>query len=80
MATVLKNVTNLFTIIGDWWLYGRVYNAGVWVALLLMTLSAICGAATDLAFSASGYTWQMVNCLFTAAYSLYLRGVMDKVR
>lgn len=79
MATVLKNVTNLFTILGDWWLYGRVYGVGVWLALALMALSAFCGAVTDLAFSSSGYAWQMVNCLFTAAYSLYLRGVMDKV-
>ena len=41
--------------------------------------SAVCGAATDLAFSLSGYLWQLVNCCFTAAYSLYLRGVMDKL-
>jgi GDP-mannose transporter len=78
MATVLKNLTNLFTIGGDWLLYGRTYGIGVWLTLALMALSAFCGAVTDLAFSASGYTWQMINCLFTAAYSLYLRGVMDK--
>ena len=26
-----------------------------------------------------GYAWQLVNCVFTAAYSLYLRGAMDRV-
>ncbi len=26
-----------------------------------------------------GYAWQLVNCLFTAGYSLYLRGTMDRV-
>ena len=26
-----------------------------------------------------GYVRQLVNCLFTAAYSLYLRGAMDRV-
>ena len=26
-----------------------------------------------------GYLWQLVNCLFTAGYSLYLRGTMDRV-
>ncbi|KAK9840936.1 hypothetical protein WJX81_001201 [Elliptochloris bilobata] len=79
MATVLKNMTNLFTICGDFMLYGKVYGAGVWLTLALMTVSAVCGAATDLAFSLEGYMWQMVNCLFTASYSLYLRGTMDRV-
>ncbi|CAL5225658.1 g8517 [Coccomyxa viridis] len=79
MATVLKNVTNLFTIVGDYLLYGKVYGAGVWASLALMCASALCGSITDLAFDLEGYLWQLVNCLFTASYSLYLRGVMDKV-
>lgn len=79
MATVLKNLTNLFTIIGDWWLYGHVYGWGVWTALALVAASAFCGAATDIEFNAHGYAWQLVNCLLTAAYSLHLRGVIDKV-
>lgn len=45
-----------------------------------MCASAFCGAITDLAFDLEGYLWQIINCLFTASYSLYLRGVMDKVR
>lgn len=79
MATVLKNLTNLFTIGGDYFFYGKVYGAAVWSTLGLMALSALCGAFTDLEFTMEGYVWQMVNCLFTAAYSLYLRGVMDKL-
>ena len=51
MVTVLKNLTNLFTIGGEYVLFGKVYGAGVWVTLALMTVSAICGAATDLSFS-----------------------------
>ena len=43
-----------------------------------MGVSAICASATDLAFDLNGYLWQLVNCMFTAGYSLYLRGVMDK--
>lgn len=45
-----------------------------------MGVSAVCASATDLAFDLNGYLWQLVNCLFTAGYSLYLRGVMDKVK
>ena len=44
-----------------------------------MGASALCGAATDLAFSARGYAWQLVNCAATAGYSLALRGTMDRV-
>ena len=33
-----------------------------------MLVAAICGAATDLMFSASGYLWQIINCLFTAGW------------
>lgn len=53
--------------------------AGVWATLVLMTVSALCGAATDLQFNPKGYMWQLINCLFTAAYALTLRNVMDKV-
>ena len=56
-----------------------MYGAGVWASLALMCASALCGSITDLAFDLEGYLWQLVNCLFTASYSLYLRGVMDKV-
>jgi GDP-mannose transporter len=57
----------------------QVYGGGVWASLALMCASAICGSITDLAFDLEGYLWQLVNCLFTASYSLYLRGVMDRV-
>lgn len=79
MVTVLKNLTNIFTMAGDYVFYGRVYNWGVWSCMVLMVVSALCGAATDLTFDLRGYFWQMMNCGFTAAYSLYLRGVMDRV-
>ena len=78
MVTVLKNLTNLFTLCGDYMLFGRVYGRGVWATLALMALSAVCGAATDLGFSAAGYAWQIANCAFTSAYSLALRLMMER--
>jgi GDP-mannose transporter len=79
MLTVLKNLTNLFTIGGDYFFYGRSYGTAIWACMGLMLLSALCGAFTDLTFNATGYFWQLVNCAFTAAYSLYMRGAMDRV-
>ncbi|GAB4815079.1 hypothetical protein N2152v2_002125 [Parachlorella kessleri] len=79
MVTVLKQLANLFTVGGDYYFYGRTYSLGVWGCMLLMIVSALCSAYTDLTFDANGYFWQTVNCGFAAAYSLYLRGVMDRV-
>ena len=78
MVTVLKNLTNLFTICGDFLLFGRIYGRRVWMTLALMALSALCGAATDLEFSSAGYAWQIANCAFTSVYSLALRLMMER--
>lgn len=79
MSTVLKNLTNLFVIAGDYGFYNKTYGGAVWLTLALMMVSAVCSAATDLAFNLPGYLWQLVNCVFTASYSLYLRWVMDRL-
>lgn len=44
-----------------------------------MILSAALGGWSDLSFSPSGYAWQLVNCVFTAAYSLHLSSVVRAV-
>ena len=79
MVTVLKNCTNIFTIVGDYYFYDRRYSVAIWGCMALMLVSALCGAFTDLAFNAHGYIWQIINCAFTAGYTLYLRGAMDRV-
>jgi GDP-mannose transporter len=61
-AAVLKNLTNIFVLSGDWYFYGRTYNRSAWACVGLMLLSAIAGGATDLSFSLKGYFWQMINC------------------
>ena len=76
---VLKNLTNIFVLAGDFYFYGRTYNQAAWACVGLMLLSAVAGGATDLSFNPAGYFWQIVNCGFTASYSLYLRGAMDRV-
>ena len=56
-----------------------MHGMQVWGVLVLMLGSAAVGAGTDARFSWSGYSWQIANCLFTSAYALYLRSVMDRV-
>eukprot|EP01018_Ginkgo_biloba_P012426 Gb_30486 [translate_table: standard] len=77
MVTILKNITNLITALGEIYLFKKHHNSKVWVSLFLMIISAVCGGVTDLSFHAVGYTWQILNCFLTAAYSLTLRRLMD---
>ncbi|GFR52326.1 hypothetical protein Agub_g14864 [Astrephomene gubernaculifera] len=79
MVTVWKNLSNVVTAMGDVFIYKRSYTWPVWGCLGLMLVSAVAGASTDVRFSWSGYSWQIANCVFTSAYALYLRSVMDKV-
>lgn len=80
MVTVLKNVTNVITALGEMYLFSKHHDNKVWTALFLMIISAISGGITDLSFHAVGYAWQIINCFLTASYSLTLRRVMDTAK
>ncbi|XP_042971101.1 GDP-mannose transporter GONST1-like isoform X2 [Carya illinoinensis] len=69
MVTVLKNVTNVITALGEMYLFSKHHDSRVWAALFLMIISAISGGITDLSFHAVGYAWQIINCFLTASYS-----------
>ncbi len=68
MFTVLKNLSNLLAILGDYVFFGKTYGSAVWGCIGLMILSATAGGLTDLHFTAAGYAWQLVNCVFTSGY------------
>jgi GDP-mannose transporter len=51
----------------------------VYACLALMLATAAAGALSDAAFSAAGYAWQLLNCLLTAAYALYLSRVTQRL-
>uniref|UniRef100_A0A0E0KKY8 Uncharacterized protein n=1 Tax=Oryza punctata TaxID=4537 RepID=A0A0E0KKY8_ORYPU len=69
MVTILKNMTNILTAIGEIYIFRKGQNKKV--------MSAVCGGITDLSFHPVGYMWQLFNCFLTAGYSLTLRRVMD---
>ncbi|XP_019418344.1 PREDICTED: GDP-mannose transporter GONST2-like isoform X2 [Lupinus angustifolius] len=80
MVTILKNVTNILTAIGELYLYRKRQSSKVWTAMFLMIISAVSGGITDLSFDVVGYGWQISNCVLTACYSLTLRWVMDEAK
>lgn len=78
MVSVLKNLSNLFIICGDYVFFQRTYSWHVWMCLVLMVASVFTGGVTDINFSWLGYSWQMVNNVFTAGYALYLSRVTER--
>ncbi|XP_058782114.1 GDP-mannose transporter GONST2-like [Vicia villosa] len=80
MVTILKNVTNILTAIGELYLFRKRQSSKVWTAMFVMIISAVSGGVTDLSFDAAGYAWQIMNCFLTASYSLTLRWVMDEAK
>ncbi|CAO2200280.1 unnamed protein product [Urochloa humidicola] len=80
MLTILKNVANVLTASGETYFFKKQHGIQVWIALVLMIISAVAGGITDLSFHAVGYTWQTINCFLTASYSLTLRHVMDSAK
>ncbi|GLT81692.1 hypothetical protein SLE2022_001280 [Rubroshorea leprosula] len=80
MVTILKNVTNIITAVGEWYIFRKRQNQKVWIAMLMMMISAFSGGITDLQFNPMRYTWQIMNCVLTAMYSLTLRLVMDRAK
>ncbi|KAI7755679.1 hypothetical protein M8C21_033563 [Ambrosia artemisiifolia] len=80
MVTILKNMTNILTAVGEFYIFRKRQNQKVWTAMFLMIISAVTGGVTDLSFDATGYAWQLVNCVLTASYSLTLRRIMDTAK
>ena len=77
MVTLFKNLTNVFTVSGDWYFQGSTVSAGVIGSLLLMLMGAFLSAWSDLEFQPLGYMWMLANCLTTATYVLYLSRVIN---
>ncbi|KAF8397320.1 hypothetical protein HHK36_016233 [Tetracentron sinense] len=80
MVTILKNMTNILTAIGELYIFRKHQNQKVWTAMFFMIISAVSGGITDLSFDAVGYAWQILNCILTASYSLTLQRVMDTAK
>eukprot|EP00002_Diphylleia_rotans_P020352 TRINITY_DN3953_c0_g1_i2.p1 TRINITY_DN3953_c0_g1~~TRINITY_DN3953_c0_g1_i2.p1 ORF type:complete len:321 (-),score=54.90 TRINITY_DN3953_c0_g1_i2:562-1524(-) len=80
MVTIFKNVTNILTCSGDYFLFGQAATGGVKLTLALMLLSATISGASDISFSLDGYFWMIINCIFTASYTLAVRFTMGSVR
>lgn len=80
MITVFKQLANLITVGGEFYLFGKPVSRGVLISFATMISGAALAAANDLEFSPLGYAWQIANCFSTSAYVLYLKHATRTVR
>jgi GDP-mannose transporter len=73
IITIMKNLTNVFTVFGDFVFFHQTPTWSTAFSIILMTFGAIMAGANDLQFSWIGYVWMVMNCLLTSAYTLYMR-------
>jgi len=80
MVTVFKNLSNLVTVFGDWYLFGEGVSWLTILAIVVMTIGAILSAMNDLEFNLYGYFWICMNCIFTSLYVLYMRFASTNIK
>ena len=73
MVQTFKNMTNLVTVAGDWFLFNEHVSALSLLAILIMTVGAVFAGLNDIEFHWMGYFWMLTNCVMTASYTLYMR-------
>jgi GDP-mannose transporter len=73
MVTVFKNITNIFTALGDFYFFQNKPELLVIAAFAVMLLGAMAAASQDAFITWTGFFWMMLNCLSTSGYVLYLK-------
>jgi len=80
MVTIFKNVTNLFTVFGDWYIFNEPASYLSILSVIIMTVGAILAGANDLEFDLRGYIWMILNCITTSSYVLYMRYASNNIK
>ncbi|CAE7851674.1 VRG4, partial [Symbiodinium sp. KB8] len=73
LVTVFKSLTNIFIMLGDWYLYGEKPSKMLVSSAVMIVLGAVLTGYNDLAFNLTGYIWMGLNCAATLGYVLYMR-------
>jgi GDP-mannose transporter len=80
MVTIFKNLTNLVTVSGDWYLNNEDVSNLTVISILVMTAGAALAGLNDLEFSWIGYFWMIMNCLSTSGYVLYTKYATSNIK
>jgi GDP-mannose transporter len=80
MVTVFKNITNIFTALGDYHFFGTQIESLVMLAFGVMLGGAVFAAKNDVEITATGLFWMAANCCATAGYILYMKFATKTVK
>jgi solute carrier family 35 protein len=71
-SSTLRRLTTLFTMLGEGYLLGTRNSRSVQASVWLMIFGAVIAGMSDFDYSPIGYALVGANCVFTAAYLLYI--------
>ncbi len=80
MVTVVKNITNIFTALGDYYFFKTNIEFLVVVAFGIMLGGAVFAAQNDVSIKPVGLFWMAANCLCTSGYILYMKFATQTVK
>ncbi len=80
MVTVFKNITNIFTAVGDFTCFGTKVEPLVMAAFGIMLGGAVLAAKNDMNAKPIGLFWMFANCLSTSGYILYMKHATKTVK
>mmetsp|Transcript_22984 Transcript_22984/g.63757 ORF Transcript_22984/g.63757 Transcript_22984/m.63757 type:complete len:473 (+) Transcript_22984:28-1446(+) len=80
MVTIVKNLSNITTAIGDYYCFGNKQEQLVVVAFGIMLGGAVAAARNDITVSTKGLMWMALNCFSSSGYVLYMKHATEKVK
>mmetsp|Transcript_15829 Transcript_15829/g.23805 ORF Transcript_15829/g.23805 Transcript_15829/m.23805 type:complete len:359 (-) Transcript_15829:120-1196(-) len=80
LVTVFKNITNIFTAVGDFTCFGTKVEPLVMAAFGIMLGGAVFAAQNDLSATFVGLFWMFANCISTSGYILYMKHATKTVK
>lgn len=77
MFTALRRFSILMTMVAEFYILGVKPSMAVQFSVYTMILGAIIAASNDLAFTAEGYTFVLLNDFFTATQGVFMKKKLD---
>ncbi|KAI9597170.1 GDP-mannose transporter [Syncephalis fuscata] len=79
LFTIFKNLTIIIVAYGERVMFQSEVTTLMLVSFLLMAMSSVIGGWNDITFSVAGYFWMASNCISSALYALFMRGVIKSM-
>lgn len=71
LQTIIKNMSSVFTTLGDSIFYGQTLSLGVLFSFSMMLVGPILGCLGDFSLTWQGFFWTILNACVTTAYTVH---------